>query len=79
MTNLRLHRIIVNRRISTMKINEVILKELRFKGYACTKDCSGHLAGYNWAKARNIKNPNQCPIDGSNSFTEGCYAYAKEK
>jgi pyrimidine deaminase RibD-like protein len=28
------------------------LNELSFMGSQCTKDCSGHRAGYNWSKAR---------------------------
>jgi hypothetical protein len=28
------------------------LDELTFLGSPCTKDCSGHQAGYNWSKAR---------------------------
>jgi len=28
------------------------LDELTFLGSECTKDCSGHRAGYNWSKAR---------------------------
>lgn len=28
------------------------LNELSFMGSPCTKDCSGHRAGYNWSKAR---------------------------
>jgi hypothetical protein len=31
-----------------MLINE-ILSELTFGGSRCTKDCSGHKAGYRWA------------------------------
>ena len=28
------------------------LDELSFMGSPCTKDCSGHRAGYNWSRAR---------------------------
>ena len=28
------------------------LQELKFLGSQCTKDCSGHRAGYAWSKAR---------------------------
>jgi hypothetical protein len=31
-----------------MRLNE-LLTELTFQGRPCTKDCSGHLAGYQWA------------------------------
>jgi hypothetical protein len=34
-----------------MKIHE-ILTELTFFGSPCTKDCSGHMAGYKWGKKK---------------------------
>ena len=34
------------------KVREEQLDELQFLGSECTKDCSGHRAGYNWSKAR---------------------------
>ena len=43
-----------------------------YKGYPCTKDCSGHMAGDAWAEKRGIQNANQCPPGWSNSFWEGC-------
>lgn len=47
-------------------------------GYSCTDDCSGHDAGYEWAGENGIDNPDDC--DGnSNSFIEGCQAYAEEQ
>lgn len=49
-----------------------------FHGYGCTQDCSGHEAGYNWAEENGITDPDDC--DGnSQSFTEGCQAYAEEE
>jgi hypothetical protein len=33
-------------------ISEAMLSELSFLGSPCTKDCSGHRAGYEWSKAR---------------------------
>ena len=30
------------------------LKELQFLGSTCTKDCSGHRAGYNWSKRKGL-------------------------
>ncbi|MBF6649114.1 hypothetical protein IT781_10910 [Methylobacter sp. BlB1] len=49
-----------------------------FKGYECTKNCSGHEAGYEWAEEQNIDDPDDC--DGSSaSFIEGCQAYAEEQ
>lgn len=47
-----------------------------FAGDECTDDCSGHRAGYEWAEARDIDDPDTC--DGnSDSFIEGCRAYAE--
>jgi hypothetical protein len=34
------------------KVREEQLDELQFLGSECTKDCSGHRAGYNWSKTR---------------------------
>ena len=34
------------------KVREEQLDELTFLGSQCTKDCSGHRAGYNWSKRR---------------------------
>lgn len=31
------------------------LKELSFLGSQCTKDCSGHRAGYDWSKRNGLK------------------------
>lgn len=50
------------------KVREEQLDELQFLGSECTKDCSGHRAGYNWSKA-------QGGVDGmspwSPSFNKG--------
>lgn len=47
-----------------------------FDGYPCrTENCSGHRAGYDWAAQQGITDPNQC-TDKSQSFIEGCRAYA---
>jgi hypothetical protein len=43
-----------------------------YKGYPCTKDCSGHMAGDAWAEKKGITSANQCPPGWSNSFWEGC-------
>lgn len=49
-----------------------------FMGYNCTVDCSGHEAGYEWAEENEITDPDEC--DGnSDSFIEGCQAYAEEQ
>ena len=41
---------------------------LVYKGYPCTKDCSGHRAGYEWSQARGGQNANS-PF--SPSFNKG--------
>jgi len=43
------------------------LNELSFMGSPCTKDCSGHRAGYAWSKARGGKNASSW----SQSFDNG--------
>lgn len=48
-----------------------------FHGYECTEDCSGHEAGYEWAEEHDITDPSDCG-GKSNSFIEGCEAYAEE-
>ncbi|MCA9361200.1 hypothetical protein KC845_01435 [Candidatus Kaiserbacteria bacterium] len=47
-----------------------------FHGYNCTKDCSGHEAGYNWAMKNNIMWKSECP-NTSKSFNEGCKAWVE--
>ncbi len=49
-----------------------------FKGYECTVDCSGHEAGYQWAEEKGIDDPEDCG-GNSESFIEGCRAYAEEQ
>jgi hypothetical protein len=49
-----------------------------FHGYDCTQDCSGHKAGYEWAKEHGIDDPDKCGGD-SESFKQGCRAYAEEQ
>lgn len=46
-----------------------------FHGYSCTSDCSGHEAGYDWAKNHDICDP-KYDKGNSNSFNEGVRAYA---
>ena len=57
-------------------VGQAIAQANTFKGYACTKDCSGHRAGYEWAKRKGITDPSQCS-GNSRSFYEGCVAYAE--
>jgi hypothetical protein len=44
------------------------LDELSFLGSECTKDCSGHRAGYNWSKRKGLRQGNS-PY--SPSFNKG--------
>ncbi len=48
-----------------------------FKGYPCTKDCSGHEAGYAWAHSKGISDAADCR-GNSNSVIEGCLAAVAE-
>jgi hypothetical protein len=43
----------------------------------CTYDCSGHDAGYEWADLNGISDPSECG-GNSESFIEGCEAYAED-
>lgn len=51
---------------------------LTFHGYTCRVDCSGHEAGYEWAEEKGITDPEDCG-GNSESFIEGCRAYAEEE
>lgn len=42
--------------------------------YGCTDDCSGHEAGFEWAKENGVTD-GSCYGDSA-SFTEGCQSYA---
>src|SRR5215211_6533919 len=44
--------------------------------YGCTEDCSGHDAGYEWAKNQEMTDASDCS-GNSQSFIEGCEAYAE--
>jgi hypothetical protein len=53
-----------------MKISEIISEAPpKFHGSQCTIDCSGHKAGYAWARRK--KNSTNCQSK-SPSFTKGC-------
>jgi hypothetical protein len=41
----------------------------------CTEDCSGHDAGFEWARDQGVTDASECSGD-SESFVEGCEAYA---
>lgn len=47
-----------------------------FRGSRCTADCSGHRAGYEWAKSSNIYREKEC-ANQSKSFTNGCKIYLR--
>ena len=49
-----------------------------FHGYDCLGDCSGHLAGYEWAARHDIDDAASCG-GKSQSFIEGCMAYAEDQ
>jgi hypothetical protein len=43
----------------------------------CTLDCSGHVAGFAWAREHNITDENDCDAhgDADSSFAQGCKAF----
>lgn len=45
--------------------------------WECTDDCSGHEAGYQWAEDHGVTDSDDCG-GNSDSFIEGCEAYANE-
>lgn len=49
-----------------------------FHGYACTNDCSGHIAGFEWAKSVRATRQDQCFDAKSISFFEGCVANVEQ-
>ena len=49
-----------------------------FKGYKCSADCAGHIAGYEWAEERGISKEEGC-YGRSDSFNEGCLLYVSER
>ncbi len=51
--------------------------EITRDNWECTGDCSGHDAGFEWAEENGISDPDDCG-GNSNSFIEGCEAYANE-
>ena len=56
------------RDIDNFESAEQQLDELSFLGSECTKDCSGHRAGYNWSQRKGLKQGNS-PY--SPSFNKG--------
>jgi hypothetical protein len=49
-----------------MRIKDIVT-ELDFMGSPCTKDCSGHMAGYDWSMNRGGSQA----ASRSNSFNNG--------
>jgi hypothetical protein len=47
-----------------------------FNEYECTDDCSGHEAGYEWARNNSIIYKSDCG-GNSQSFTEGCESWVQ--
>jgi hypothetical protein len=45
----------------------------------CTSDCSGHEAGFKWAREHNITSEGDCSSygDTEGSFAQGCKAYVQ--
>ena len=43
-----------------------------FGGHECTIDCSGHAAGYEWARRRQVVDRRDCFDSPVRSFQEGC-------
>jgi len=46
-----------------------------FGGHPCAVDCSGHAAGFLWARDRGKTNIFDCYDGGSRSFQDGCTTY----
>lgn len=46
--------------------------------YACTQDCSGHEAGFQWAQEQNATDSSDCG-GNSQSFIEGCEAFVEAR
>lgn len=55
-----------------------VTRPATYKGYACTKDCSGHKAGYAWAVKKGITDIGACG-GKSCSFVEGCRSRVREQ
>jgi hypothetical protein len=58
----------------SQSVNEEQLDELTFKGSPCTKDCSGHRAGYEWWFRKG-----RTPNSWSQSFNNGAALAAAGK
>ena len=56
------------KKVKTNNVDEEQLDELSFLGSECTKDCSGHRAGYEWSKRKGLRQANSLY---SPSFNKG--------
>lgn len=68
-------------RYPTIKVVISTTGNIFFGGKQCTSDCSGHIAGYNWAEEQVEIKPNLEEDDcfsNSQSFSEGCEIYLDE-
>lgn len=51
-----------------------------FGRFVCAGDCSGHKAGFAWARTKNITDARQCSAsNNSPSFREGCLVFAENE
>jgi len=46
---------------------------------ACSDDCPGYDAGYKWAQQHSVDDEDYCPEGNSQSFHEGCIAFAQRE
>lgn len=60
-----------------MRIKEII-NELSFYGRPCTKDCSGHKAGWEWERKHNTGQKQATPSNSFNNGTDIAISQAKQ-
>lgn len=59
--------------------SDVDASEVEADGYSgCTDDCSGHEAGFEWARDNDLADESECSGD-SNSFVEGCEQFVQAR
>lgn len=54
--------------------SQIIRVDRTFGGYDCSGSCSGHKAGFKWAKRNDVNDEDEC-VSNSTSFNEGCAVY----
>jgi len=62
--------------ITIMKIKEIT--EADFMGRTCTKDCSGHRAGWEWEQKNQTNQKQQTPSTSFNNGTEIAISQRKQ-